>query len=382
MQNKYFEYNWVDNKLFIKNISGRKISAKIIVFGISYQCIIWNEITFEEDRYFFFNSMINEFSRRDLENKLTLRVYEGDDLLVDDYINTKTEKAYILLSNDKFEGITEQLIRGLEKYSKYPIYHYCINYESKINAKNLTNIRFDVDTETDQHYMQFMKAPVFLDSLKRGIKHGVFLDSDVQVRQGIDKLFDIPFISSGPILQKQRWEYMTVHNKYIPGPLVQQLLELKGDGFQLYPNGITFLVIFNQSHLALFEQWRAVCFSNEIYEIKKTEFLHDESLLNALMWKFKIQPNLVTVGLNVRNEEDVKYFYYTKNHKNEFLFDMNRVGLGHAFQSWIPFEKEDILFFHCVKDVEVAKNINKIIELNSENNFVNFKTKLLDFYKL
>ena len=50
---------------------------------------------------------------------------------------------------------------------------------------------------------------------------------------------------------------------------------------------------------------------------------------------------------------------------------------------YIPFDKNDILFFHCVKELHVAENINKIIYRNDlETNDENlFKEKLIEFYQ-
>lgn len=383
MQKELFDYVIKNGLLHIKNLGDRTISTKIVVFGVSYQCLVngySDFLPFEEKVIGLLSSPFHDI---DLSHKMTIRIYENGKKIVDDYVSTEIEKAYILISNDKYEDITSKLLDGLEKYSNVPILHYSINYDSKLNYRNLTNIRFDVPGESDQQYMQFMKAPVFIDVIERGVKHAVFLDSDIQVRPNIDKLFDYQQITKGPIIQKQRWDYVIANGMYIPGPQVSKFMGFEEENFkQPYPNGITFLVIFNSSHLELFKEWQKICFSDEIQQIRKTEFLHDELLLNCLLWKNKMPPSLITVGLNVRNEKDVNFFYQYPNLSGEFLLDMNEWGLGHLSQSHIPFDKNDILFFHCVKESDIAHNINSIIEINDcdENDESLFKQKLINFY--
>lgn len=383
MQKELFDYVIKNGLLHIKNLGDRTISTKVVVFGVSYQCLVNGESDFLPFEEKVIGLLSSPFHNIDLSHKMTIRIYENGKKIVDDYVSTEIEKAYILISNDKYEDITSKLLDGLEKYSNVPILHYSINYDSKLNYRNLTNIRFDVTGDSDQQYMQFMKAPVFIDVIERGVKHAVFLDSDIQVRPNIDKLFDYQQITKGPIIQKQRWDYVIANGMYIPGPQVSKFMGFEEENFkQPYPNGITFLVIFNSSHLELFKEWQKICFSSEIQQIRKTEFLHDELLLNCLLWKNQMPPSLITVGLNVRNEKDVNFFYQFPNLSNEFLVDMNEWGLGHLSQSHIPFDKNDILFFHCVKESDIAHNINSIIEMNDcgENDERLFKQKLINFY--
>ena len=204
MQKGLFNYGIKDNLLRITNLEDRIVSTKIIVFGVSYQCLVDTTIDFLPLEERVLNFIASPFIGVDLSNKMTIRIYENGKKVVDDYVSNHIEKAYVIISNDKYEEITSKLLDGLDKYSNVPILHYSINYDSKLKYKNLTNIRFDVPGDSDQQYMQFMQAPVFLDVIERGVEHAVFIDSDIQVRPNIDDLFNIPQITKGPIIQKQR----------------------------------------------------------------------------------------------------------------------------------------------------------------------------------
>ena len=217
MQKRLFNYGIKDNRLQITNLEDRIVSTKIIVFGVSYQCLVDTTIDFLplEERVLDF--MASPFIGVDLSNKMTIRIYENGKKVVDDYVSNNIEKAYVIISDNKYEGITSKLLDGLDKYSNVPILHYTINYDSKLDYRNLTNISVDVPGDSDQQYMQFMKAPVFIDVIERGVVHAIFLDSDIQVRPNIDNLFNIPQITKGPIIQKQRWDYVVANGMYTPG---------------------------------------------------------------------------------------------------------------------------------------------------------------------
>ena len=96
----------------------------------------------------------------------TLKIYQNHELIYEKKIHDKN-KCIVLLSNKKFEDLTEQLIIGLSRYTTVDILHYTVNYESNLNYPNLKNIKWYIDGDsTDGQYMQFIKAPIFLDVLE------------------------------------------------------------------------------------------------------------------------------------------------------------------------------------------------------------------------
>ena len=100
------------------------------------------------------------------------------------------DKAYLLISTN--ESMNSRLIQSLLLYSKYQILNYTINYDSTLDNQNIKNIRVNED----------LKSSIFLNSLEKGYKHVVFLESDIQVRTNIDNVFDIEQSSNGPIIER------------------------------------------------------------------------------------------------------------------------------------------------------------------------------------
>ena len=301
----------------------------------------------------------------------TLKIYQNYELIYEKKINDKN-KCIVLLSNKKFEDLTEQLIIGLSRYTTVDILHYTINYKSNLNYPNLTNIEFNIDGDsTDGQYMQFIKAPIFLDVLEnQQYKKAIFLDSNIQVKSNINNLLkytDELEEGYGPLFHKNPWDYVIAKGEYVPGPLLSDFLQLEKPEKQPNSHGVTMVVIFGQHHVDLFKIWKEVCFSKEINEIRKKEFLHDELILNVLMWKYNIKPKFFNFVLNVATEKDVEFFYNYTNPDHLLETDLNIFGLGQPYQSFIPYDKNEIFAFHCVKDTQIAKNINNII-LEQEKN--------------
>lgn len=366
-----------ETSVTVKNTSKYDLENCLLnITNILYGQVVYEKFDLIKGDTITFQITTDNFYQEWKNEKLHVKLYSNHKKIVDRYYNDKS-KCFVLLSNDKFEKLAEQLIIGLDRYTDIDILHYTIGYQSNLEYTNLKNIEFGIGEDTnDAHYMQFSKAPVFLDVLNKGYKNAIFLDADIQVRSNIYKLIDyIPEIEDGPIFQKGAHDYTLVGKRYIPGPLVQDYLQLPR---QKYSHGITNIVIFSEKHKDLIQQWYDACFSEEIKEIKKIEFLHDELLLNCLMWKNNIKPKYFWFGLNILNTEDLKFFYNYNNTEYSNRVDMNQFGRGHDYQSFIPYDKEEVLFFHCIKDPKLASDVNDyILQRESENTF---SERILDFY--
>ena len=374
--NKEFRVRLVDNFIEIENKTDKHISnCWVTANDIFYLSLIDDVTNFEPNEVKVYPILFTNFQEEIKGEKIYLKIYSDDRLIYETKLNDKS-KCYVIFSNDNFEPLIEQLIIGLDRYSNEKIYHYTINYESKLEYTNLTNIYMYVEGDkNDMQFMQFIKPKVFLDILERGYQECVFLDADVQIKSNIDKVFNyFTEIKDGPILQKNMWDFTVVHGNYIPGPLLSEAMELPK---QKAPQGVTNIVLFDQRHKDLFSEWNDICFSDEINSIRSQEFMHDELILNCLMWKRGIKPKLFWFFINVLTVDDVQFFYNYKFRGYENLVDMNKFGKGHAFQSFIPYDRENVFGFHCVKDVSVAIGINDLIK---RKEFPNFEDSLLDFY--
>ena len=363
----------------IENISDRLIDNCLVNIRNIFSADIVHEVTTfapGEIKTFKYDSL--NFKDQYSNEKIYVKVYVNDKLIYKKDFNDKT-KCFVIFSNKPYESLAEQLIIGLDRYSNVDVLHYTVDYKSNLTYQNLTNIEFTIKGDSnDRHHMQFAKPSIFLDVLNRGYQSAVFLDVDIQVKSNINSLFNyIGEIEDGPIFQKGAWDFTSVNGQYIPGPELIKILDLQTA--QNAPQGITNVLIFNQSNKELFKEWEQACFLDEINEIKGTVFLHDELILNCLLWKNGIKPKQYWFATNVLTKNDVQFFYDYNPEPSERLTDMNQHSLGHIFQSFIPYDKETICGFHCVKDIKTAIEINDLIykkEISAD-----FEKDTVDFYK-
>jgi autotransporter strand-loop-strand O-heptosyltransferase len=378
MLERKIKINIIGDSIEITNISGKSLENCLIeVKNIFNNNLIFEKFDLKKDESKIFNFIIDNFYNECKHEKFYVKVYSNHKKIYEKTLNDKS-KCFVLLSNQKFEALIEQLVVGLDRYTELDILHYTIGYKSEMNYTNLKNIELEIPGYIDDsHFMQFSKALVFLDVISKGYENGIFLDADIQVRSNINEIVDYIYeIEDGPILQKNPYDFMSVNGQYIPGPQVKSLLDISD---QPYSNGVTNIVIFNKSHKNLFEIWEKVCFSPEIQEIKKTEFLHDESLLNCLMWKYKIKPKLFNFAINISDLKDVKFFFNYNNIDMLPKTNMNEYECGHVFQSFIPYNKSEVKMFHCVKDIKVAKEINDYIYQREVED--SFEDRIINFYE-
>jgi len=364
--------------VFVTNLTDYLLENCLIdIKTILYGTALFNKFDINPSETIHFNLMTDTFFDNWINEKLYVKVYTNHKLIYEKKHNDK-RVCFVVLTNQKFEPLVEKLIIGLDRYTDVDILHYSIGYKSNLNYTNLTNVDFNIDGDlNDGHYMQFSKAPVFLDVIERGYQNGIFLDADIQVKSNIsDILKYIDDIEEGPILQKGAWDYTTVHGMYVPGPLLREFLQLPD---QKFPHGITNIVLFNKSHKDLFQEWESICFSDEIKKMKEVEFLHDELILNCLFWKNNIKPKYFWPAINVLGFSDVKLIYSLINSDYIDKKDLNSYGSGHMSQSFVPYNLNEIMCFHCVKDVEEADKINEYIYKKEIRN--SFSKDTIDFYK-
>jgi len=382
--NRDFKVEVIDDSIKIENLTNNYYENCLITLTDIFYLNLVNHIDhFKPGEVKLLNFNINSFYSETKNEVYDLKIYSNHKLIYDKKIGDKS-KCYVVFSNEKFQPLVEQLIIGLDRYSENKIYHYSINYDSNLEYYNLTNKRMDIEGDmNDNQFMQFLKPKIFLDVLEMGYRGVVFLDADIQIRPNIDDTFTyLNEIEDGPIFQKGAWDYTVAHGIYIPGPLLSEALELPEN--QKYPQCITNIMIFNQSHKELFKIWDNVCQSQKIDSIRRREFMHDELILNCLMWKFGVKPKAFWFFINVLTLPDVKFFYnhtqesYLESNNGVYLINMNNYGYGHYSQSFIPYDKTNVIGFHCVKEIDVAKSINDFIKSTEMGDF---ESKLLNFYE-
>ena len=391
---KTFDCSIHNSHLIIKNVSDVPLHDIFVVLkNIFYHSIIERTISILPNEKCEINiPSIISFYDTWIDKPFTITIYKNRKEIYSSTINCNDDRKIILISNEPFENLTNCLIDGLTKYSTSKIIHYNVNYNSKINHPNVTNVYFKYTNDnfdfTNPFKFLLLKSSVLLQSLKDGIHNAVFLDSDIQVKSNINRLINYnPPINNMLVMQKSAWDYVINKGEYIPGKKLREFFGFDIENpKQLFPHGMTNIMIYNKSHIDLFEEWTNICMNPKILQLLNTEYIHDELLLNCILWKHNITSNLNWFHLNIKSIKDVLFYYYSINKDNLSFLNLQNYNLGFPNQSYIPRNKQDICAFHCIKNVDIAGKINNIIyneeivKQQNNNQELFFKNKLISFY--
>ena len=348
------EHDWIDLRISLTEGYGEEIFIELC------------EIKANQEKEFNFNNSCNFLN---YDHGIDLRISNNYQIIYKYKLNPQRKKAFIIYSNKNFEPISEQLLVGLTRYTEHQIVYYTVDFDSELHLKfdNLKckrlNYSVDEDLITDGQYMQMLKPQVFMNAIEDGYDDIVFLDTDVQVNPNIKNIFDYfkDVENDTPILQRQYWQYLFIGPNYIPGPLLKNEMGYHEEK-QFQCHGITNIFLFKKEFKPFITKWCEWCQNTTIVnEIRKKEYLHDELIFNLLTWKEKVKFKLVNFLFNVTSLKDIKTFNCIEQDQTKNWFNFNDIGLGHLFQSYAPFHKDDIMGYHCIKDPVVASEINDYI---------------------
>jgi hypothetical protein len=298
------------------------------------------------------------------ENGVKLRIYSEGREIYSRVFNHWRKRAFVFYSNKGFEEITRCAIEGLRNFSETDIIYYTVGFESQTDIRNVRCKRHDPENPGDSfensQYMQMIKPEIFLRALNDGFEDCLFIDSDVQVRSNIESVFDrhASIDPKTPVLNRNFWQFLFVGDRYIPEEKLRLHMGHDEDK-QFQGHGITNIFLFRKEMRELFEKWNQWCHDKVILnDIRKDTYLHDEVIFNLLCWKEKVKQVHGNMLFNVKDLKDVKAFHHLRAEPGQGHLDFNKFGCGHFSQSFAPYETEDIVGFHCVKDPAVARSIN------------------------
>jgi hypothetical protein len=302
------------------------------------------------------------------ENGLRLRLYSEQRTVYERTFNHNRKRAFVFYSNKGFEKITQCAIEGLRNFSELEVVYYTIGFDSDIRIPGVHCRRHDIggpeDALYDSQYMQMIKPEMFLRALDDGIEDGLFIDSDVQVRHNIESVFErySNVDRQTPVLNRNYWQFLFVGDKYIPQEELSRKMGYEEEK-QFQGHGITNIFLLRKEMRPLFEKWRFWCREKEIMnDLRKKVYLHDEVIFNLLCWKEKAKQMQGNLLFNVKDLKDVKAFHHLRAEPGQSHLDFNGFGCGHLSQSFAPYDTDDVVGFHCVKDPETALSINDYLK--------------------
>lgn len=298
----------------------------------------------------------------------------------------KYRRAYVVCAvGQKYINATEGLIKSINKYSNFPIILYysdgVVNYEN-YEYPNLILQPFNtnkklIDNQHSDKLLTTLKAEVTLCCLKNyNVDVVVMLDSDIIVTPSIDNIFKEyeSEIENYPLFIKYSWDIISVLGRPLVSDYIKQYIGSNNP--KIYAI-CSCTCIANKNCLSFLEDWKCYCEDKNLikyhYETNKEIYFdfNDESIANALLWKYNATKVLPTNLQWAWKCESVKFtfdFYEGKigslePHSSLFnshwkIPEQYEVPYG---LSVIPFNKNNLWGFHGPKDVKEIELIDEEI---------------------
>jgi hypothetical protein len=284
----------------------------------------------------------------------------------------KYKRAYVVCAvGQQYIDATEGMIRSLNEYSNYPVILYYSNGTVNYRYDNLILQPFRVQETilTEEHTLKLLttlKAEVTLNSIKNyDVETVVMLDSDILPTPAIDGVFRTyeMEVENYPLFIKYAWDIITVMGRPLVSNHIQSVI---GNSEPRIPAMCSCMCIANRNCLSFLEDWKYWCENEELLRYHYVEHkdiyfdFNDESIVNALLWKYNAEKYIPCNLMWAWKYESVKFafdFYEGKvgdmpihqsNPHHYRVPEAYEVPFG---LSVLPKNKQQLYGFHGIKDI-------------------------------
>ena len=296
-----------------------------------------------------------------------------------DKYQSKSDKAFVLYCTENYLDVVTMCVKSIRRYSGIPIIVYLINSNKKINVDDVTVIRWDCDIDQPDEnsylsvegnfyidrknptiYKILIQRPLIIkDALQKYAHNVCYVDSDSVATPLVDTIFfyydrKSPF----PYFVEGVYEYLTYNGRGKGGPLGGELCDtLEHNACELFSVDQSVRKLYRQTGyfvagqntLDFLDEWYWMCKHPKIEkDISHYAPYDEETILNVLLWKYKIDIGLPYLYVN-GTLETVKKMFTQVEYKGPDV--LNFLG------DWLraPSIKEQVLFFHGEKDPEIME---------------------------
>lgn len=289
-------------------------------------------------------------------------------------------KAFVFHANEKYFDIVSTCIKSIRQYSNLPIYLYLINSNKKCDITNVTTIRWNLNLENkNNNYIQ--EGNNFYVNRGSSEIYNILIQKSLITKHALENFADVvAYIDSDSIATPYVENIFNFYNSSSPYPYfgqgIYQFLHYNGRGGAMDESDLsttlehpiselfklnqynriaryyrqTGYFIASKNNIEFLEEWYWMC--NHPTILKNTSYyapFHEETVLNPLLWHRRFYNGLPLVYINGTLETI-----------NEVYQELGFNGHDREIRQWfkIPSKKENLLFFHGEKRVDI---MNKMI---------------------
>jgi len=317
------------------------------------------------------------------------REQDYDEIMEKNFFNAlKFPKAYVLYSTENYYNIVNEAVKSIREFSDYPIIVYMLNSNKIVEVSNTRTIRWDcfienlsdecytkeennfyIDRRNSDIYKILVQRPLIVkDALTKHAEIVCYVDSDSVATNNVDKIFSFYDKKSNyPYFVEGIYEYMTLYGRGGGGNFGGDLsLTLEHNACELFGVDQTVRKLYRQTGyfvagqntIEFIDEWYWMCNHPKIWKnINHYAPFNEETIVNVLLWKNKINQGLPYIYINGGVDMVEKMYnevkYKGPDEKN-FLGDWLRA----------PQDLSHLLFFHGEKNPEKMRQIVKKIKNN------------------
>jgi hypothetical protein len=325
------------------------------------------------------------------ESKLIHKEFNWDKVARDaSNILEKKDREFVFVTcgDLSYMPTIQKLVESINEFSKNKVLVYGIDCEVPFESPNM--IKQTLNTPKHSKYDKwYWKHYACLASLNENHERFIWIDGDAIVNYNIDTI-----------------------GKYFPQienyPLSDIHIPEEFSGYYTDENGNNQIQLFNENlcklwNINISKPYMHVCmftynkecrwWFNEIVKeyltvdlrLYETYFLwNDESICNGLRWKYGFKKHLPLSNFDTSGYDGDDGF--TKGVINQFYkfwniqgpYNFNKV---YGYQ-YIPEDKNQILYFHGNKDIEISDKMIEFIKFKRDNSFYQSEYFYTDLYKL
>ena len=290
----------------------------------------------------------------------------------------KFENAYVYYATEKYFDIVKKSVESVRQFSNLPIIVYLLNSDREIDVENTITVNWKCDisesenmfiNENDNFYINRSNSEIYniliqrplivKDALEKYSNVVAYVDSDSIATKSVDNIFNMYDENLNyPYFVEGIYDYLIINGRGgastkddLSNTLEHSTCELFNVNQKVREKyRQTGYFVSGQNTTDFLNEWYQMCTHPEV--LKNNEWyapFNEETILNVLLWKKDIKDGLPYIYVNGSLD--------TIDKVNDIGFN----GVDSHYGDWfkIPKKRENLLFYHGEKRIDVLDNMIK-----------------------
>jgi hypothetical protein len=216
-------------------------------------------------------------------------------------------KCYVTYFDAGYVGHAKYLLECLNRFSQYKIICYTVNFDYECDLDNVIVVKYEIPFIGDIDYRLFLKGAICEKSLEDFPDYDFcYIDADCLPFPNIDEIFtSIDKITNYPLPCLSHFKAVKCNDSLKHETNLCDILNINYLNKFSHHRGAG-IILYNKLCDNFIKYWSFLCQSEKlINESEKFAPGHDETILNALLWRDNSDNNIGKVYLNTPLQGDI-----------------------------------------------------------------------------